>query len=172
MDLYKKNRWLFWLMLFLIILNVSALVAYFVFKQNPPTTPVTTQADPSEILREELTLTQEQTEQVAEINHQYRLVALPISDSIKQTRATILSELSQTNPDTNRLYQLAYTMALLQNQMQRASIRQYLELKAVVTPEQAMKLSTLYHELYGTPMKKKNMQHRFRGGRFKSSPSF
>lgn len=172
MDLYKKNRWLFWLMLFLIILNVSALVAYFAFKQDAPATPETTRETPSEIFRQELALTPEQTEKVGEINYQYRSEVLPISDSIKSIRSYILNELSQSNPDTTILYHLASEMALLQNLMQRASIRQYLDLKSVVTPEQALKLSALYHELYGSPMKKKNMQHRFRGGRLKSSPSY
>jgi Spy/CpxP family protein refolding chaperone len=172
MDVYKKNRWLFWLMLFLIILNLSALFAYFAFRQEEPASPETTQAKPAEIFREELALSPEQTEKVEEINNNYNSMALPVADSIRKTRAHILNELSQSNPDTGKLYNLASQMAQLQNLMQRASIRQYLDLKSVVTPEQALKLSALYHELYGSPMKKKNMQHRFRGGRFKSSPSF
>ena len=61
-------------------------------------------------------------------------------------------------------------IALLQKQMQNASVDQYLALKEICTPDQCKRLSALYYELYGYQFKDDNgqenkRQHRHRGGR-------
>ena len=58
-------------------------------------------------------------------------------------------ELSKDKPDTNLLNKCGEEICLLQKQMQKASVRQYVALKEICNPVQCQRLSALYFELYG-----------------------
>jgi hypothetical protein len=62
------------------------------------------------------------------------------------------------------LENLILQLTELQRKMQHANVNQYMMLKRIVTPEQANRLSALYRELYGCPMKDKRMQPGQRDG--------
>jgi Spy/CpxP family protein refolding chaperone len=165
MELYKKNRLVFWVLIFLVIVNLSALVTFLIYQQNKPKTEGCSNMSPGSSFREELNLTVKQSEKITSINNRQREIAEPIVEAIKEKRSEIVEELSKKLPDTAALSLLAFKLSGLQYQLQRANIRQYLELKTVVTAEQAQKLSALYRELYGCPMKEKGMQYKHRNGK-------
>jgi len=168
MDTYKKNRFLFWLLIFLVVVNLSAIVTIFVFTRQPSPVACGEASSKSGVaLCEQLDLTELQSKKVEEINILYREVTSPIVAKIKEKRAEILDELNKENPDTLRLNNLAMDLTSLQSQMQRANFRQYLELKTVCTPEQVHRLSALYRDLYGCPMKnqRNGQQNRHRYGK-------
>jgi hypothetical protein len=165
MELFKKNRLLFWLLIFLVIMNITAVATYFIYRQNLLENEGCEKPEGDCTLRNELGLSPVQAEKITVINTNYREIAEPVVEAIKEKRSMILDELSKAVPDTNLLYAMAHDLSELQTLMQRANIRQYLALKTIVTPAQALKLSALYRELYGCPMKEKGMQHRYRKGK-------
>lgn len=171
MDLYKKNRFLFWLLAFLVIMNLSAVATYFIYRQKSAETVECKKGAGECTFSEELELSDEQAKKVDAVNMKHKEIAVPIVDSIKEKRALILEELTKKEPDTNSLNNYASELADFQNQMQRVNIRQYLELKKIVTADQAQKLSAIYRELYGCPMQEKGMQHRNRKGQSKQGCS-
>ena len=65
------------------------------------------------------------------------------------TAYLLLEELAKARPEYNLLDNYAENISLLQKQMQKASIHQYLSLKAISNPDQCRRLSALYYELYG-----------------------
>lgn len=165
MNFFTQNRFVFWTLILLVLINVSALASFFIFSRQE--TPAAACCPPEETgqraLSNELGLTQSQAEKVAQINRDYKLQAEPIAAAIKEKRELILSELEQNESDTIVLNQIVKSLAILQIEIQQKNISQYLELKKVCTPEQTHRLSTLYRDLYGCPMRENsNMNHRNR----------
>lgn len=165
MESLYKNRFLFWILIFLIVVNLSALATYFLFPKRPAEVTCSSSAmEPGCALHAELNLTDDQIRLVDKINSEYKEVSKPISEEIKSKRAAILDELASDIPDTLNINQLSLEISKLQSQLHRENIRHYLELKKVCNTDQAMRLSNLYRELYGCPMQEqgRGMQHRYR----------
>jgi len=165
MELYNKNRLLFWLLIVLVVNNIAALASFFIFSKKA-VAPVCEK--PSAMtcsgFCEELELTPTQTEKVEAINRNYKNNAATIVIEIKNKRIEILNELNKEKSDTSVTNKLASELSFLQSNLQRENIRQYLELKKVCTPEQAQLLSALYRDLYGCQMQGKGMKNRYRHG--------
>jgi len=153
METVQKNKTLFWIMMFLIVVNLAALATYFFFPRPPQVVACSEYSSaPGCMLHAELDLTGEQAALVDEINTEYRSESAPIAEKIKEVRTSVLDELSSELPDTVKLNGYSVELSQLQGQLHRQNIHHYLELKKVCTPDQAMRLSTLYRELYGCPM--------------------
>jgi len=168
MELYKKNRLLFWLLLLLIVINLSALISFFFFMQKQPDSVCTeTQPSGENVLQKELGLSDTQLISVEDINATYRRVSEPMAAAVREKRMQIMDELEKAKPDTNLLLRYTSELTLLQNNLQKENIRQYLGLKEICNPDQLPRLSELYRDLYGCPMKGKGMKHRYRHGQNK-----
>lgn len=153
MESLQKNRLLFWTLLFLVVVNLSALATYFLFPQKPAIVACSEgPMRPGCALHMELDLTEEQIGQVDNINAGYQEVSRPVSEKIKELRAAILDELASDNPDTSAIQRISAEISTLQSQLHNENIKHYLDLKKVCTPEQARLLSNLYRDLYGCPM--------------------
>jgi Spy/CpxP family protein refolding chaperone len=169
MNFFHKNRYVFWVLIILIVINISALVSFFLFAQTtPPASCCPADGKLGHSFSNELGLSAAQTEKVSSINQNYKATAEPIVASIKDTRGAILNELEQETPDTSLLNRLTEELSILQKNIQKENINQYMELKKACTPEQAQRLSALYRDLYGCPMQAKGMQHQYRHGQGKN----
>jgi hypothetical protein len=169
MNFFNKNRLIFWLLLFLVVINISALVTFFLFysgqkKQSSQNTG----KQSFSMFQKELSLTPIQSEKVCSINAQHRSISEPVSTALKEKRSQLLEELSLEQPDTLLLRKYAEEIGDLQKEMQMALIRHYLDLKTVCDSCQCQKLSSFYFQLYDSkgPGKGmgKQMQHRNRHG--------
>ena len=169
MEAAKKNRLLFWLLLFLIAINLSALVSFFFFVQQKPLMECNVnQEGKCNLFKQELNLSEAQMIRVEEINSRYRNASEPLVAAIREKRNKIMHELENETPDTLLLSSYAMQLSLLQNQMQKENISQYLALKKICNSDQLQRLSGLYRDLYGCPLKEKRMQHRYRHGQEKN----
>jgi hypothetical protein len=166
METYHKNRLLFFVLIFLIVVNLAALGTYLFY---PVKTSVVACGDegatPGCLYQTRLDLTDEQTRQVDQISEEYLKVSRPLADSIKKLHGEILDELSVTDPDKSYLNDLTEELAEMQVRLQKENIDHYLALKQVCTPEQALRLANLYRELYGCPMygPDRKVKHRHHG---------
>jgi Spy/CpxP family protein refolding chaperone len=169
MNFFNKNRLMFWLLLFLVLINISALVTFFMFYSSQKKQPAENAGLQSfKVFQKELSLTPFQSEKVCSINALHRTISEPIISALREKRSELLEELSSDKPDTLLLKQYAEEIGNLQKELQMASVRQYLDLKVVCDTCQCRKLSSFYFELYGSkgPGKGmgKQMQHRNRFG--------
>lgn len=165
METYHKNRWLFWVLIFLIIVNLAALGTYFFFPRQQTVIACEEGAvTPGCVYQTRLDLTDEQAHQVDLISEDYLKTSRPIAHEIKSIRGSILDELTVDQPDTSYLNELSSALAELQGQLQRKNIEHYMALKEVCNPEQAMRLSNLYRELYGCPMQVQGRKFQHRHG--------
>lgn len=150
METSSKNRILFWILIFLIVLNVSAMISFWLYyaRKNKPVAE-TGAEKPGWALQQELSLSPEQTEAVAGINVRYRNISVQLAEDIREKKTELMSELSAGQTDTAKAYSIVDELAVLRNQLQESNIRQFLELKKVCTPSQVEKLSAIYSEFYG-----------------------
>jgi hypothetical protein len=172
MNFFLKNRFVFWLLVFLVVVNLSAFVTFIVFfSGNYRATGNNQNENTGLAFRKELSLSPSQSEKVNVVLAGYRKATEPVTAGIRDYRAQILEELTKEKPDTEVLNRCGEQVCLLQKQMQKASVIQYMALKEICNPEQCQRLSALYFELYGCQgqckgmMKGKGMMHQNRGGK-------
>jgi hypothetical protein len=169
MEIFKKNRLLFWLLLFLTVLNVSALISYFIFRnKNSESLCEREHQGKCNYFQQELNLSESQVKKVEDINTAYSMTSEPLVADIREIRSSILNELEKTDPDTALISEYSRNLTLLQLKMQKANINQFLALKKVCNTIQLQRLSALYRDLYGCPVKEKGKQHRYRHGQGKN----
>lgn len=164
------NRFILWALIFLAIINISALLSFFLFDRNSSNIPVNVAVGkPGQVLKTELSLTDEQELKVKSINSVYKVQSEPIVDSIKSAKSRLLEELSKEKTNTQTINSILKELGIHQNNLQQANVKQFLALKQVCTPEQTQKLSGIYAELYGCSAngngEGKGMKHRHRYGK-------
>lgn len=161
MENRQKNRLLFRVLLFLVVVNLAALATWAFYPFRQESGQVAAEAvEPHCMYKTRLQLTDAQTAEVNLLSEDYRQRSAPLADQIRSLRGEILDELSSDRPDTSRLNRLTLELSGFQAQLQRENIHHYMALKEVCTPEQAMRLSNLYRELYGCPMQEgQGMRH-------------
>jgi len=173
MNIFNNNRTIFWILIFLVLINTAALATYFFMISKPVTEPSAASAlKRGFALRQELSLTPDQALKVNEINTTYRASSEPVVAKVREKKAELLDELSKENTDTAVVVKLTNEVLDEQKKLQVANIKQFLDLKKVCTPEQTQKLSQIYAELYGCEFKGQGrgqgngnqMRHRHRYG--------
>lgn len=148
MNFFSNNRVLFWILMFLVLVNISVLAGYFIIFRNPVNPSVST-SRPGWALKKELSLTAEQTVKVQAINAAYKAAADPLIQNIQETKAGLLNELSRESTDTSVVSDLSNQISIAQKKLQSVNINQFLDLKKVCSPEQTKKLAQIYAEMYG-----------------------
>ena len=171
MNFFSKNKVVFWLLIFLVVINLSAMVTFLMFFSKNMTEPtLQPRENPGTAMRKELSLSAAQSEKVEVILADYKNSIEPITANIRDYRSQLLEELAKDKPDTTLLNKCSDQICLLQKQMQKASVKQYMALKEICNPAQCQRLSALYFELYGFQGKGqgmgrgKGMMHQYRRG--------
>ena len=150
MNFFSKNRFVFWLLIFLVVINLSAFITFLVlFSKRTISDEKQLSEKPGMAFRNELALSPGQSEQVNAIFTGYKESTEPITTEIRKYRVQLLEELAKDKPDTNVLNQCVDKISIFQIQMQKTSISQYMALKGICNPGQCQRLSALYFELYG-----------------------
>jgi len=168
MQLDSKSKFVFWLMIFLVVVNISMLVTLILlFSKKTETANPASGEDLINSLSNSLSLSPAQNEKVKVILDGYKKLTDPLIADIRNHRMQIVEEAAKNKPDKAQLHKYEEEISLLQKQMQNASVNQYLELKEICTPAQCERLSALYRELYskGSNESDKGPRHRHRGGR-------
>lgn len=153
MNYFNKQKAVFWIMIMVIVINVSAMVTWYVsyHKEKSPEKDTASCGQTCRMLNEELGLSKDQSARVEEINRKFREDAEPVVASIKETRAAMLDELAAPNPDTAKISSFVNSIGKLQANLQRLAVNQFMLLKQVCTPQQSIRLSSIYSEVYGCP---------------------
>lgn len=174
MNIYNNNRTIFLILIFLVLINITALATYFIYMRKPASEVLPNSGFKQGIaLRQELSLAPDQSLKVNKINAAYQASSEPIVLSIREKKADLLEELSKDNTDITLVDKLTDEIAGEQKKLQVANVKQFLDLKKVCTPEQTQKLSQIYSELYGCVNKGRGngngMRYRHRYGQQKQN---
>ncbi len=163
-----KNKYLFWLLIFLVVVNISLFITLVIlFSNNKETSNPPSGEQLKNSFSNSLSLSPVQDTKVKVILEEYKKLTDPIITDIRNHRMQIIEEASKDKPDKALLNRYEEEISLLQKQMQNASVTQFLALKEICTPAQCERLSALYRELYGkgNSGSGKGRGYRYRGGR-------
>ena len=150
MTIFNNNRIVFWILIFLIVVNIATFTTFFIYTRKTATEPTpVSRSGKGYALRQELSLKPDQSLKVNAINENYKASSEPIVLAIREKKADLLAELSKDETDTNLVVKLADDIVIEQKKLQMANVKQFLDLKKVCTPEQTQKLSQIYSEMYG-----------------------
>lgn len=156
-------------MLAVILVNVTAFATWFYHQRQAVRMEEKASCSGTcNMLTAELKLDPDQKSRVEDINRKFRDEAEPTVAEIKKIRAEMLEELSLEKADTARLSDFIARIGSLQMKLQRSAVNQFMELKQVCNADQTLKLSSIYSEVYGCPVKAKGngkgQQHRYGKG--------
>jgi len=151
MDRLTKNRVFSWIIIILLIVNISALstIIYHGFFHKNRTFRV---IEPQEgfggrFLKDELNLSSAQREEFKTSRTYFFQHTRPLFDSLMKKRIDIANEISSKKPDTLKLYKLADEWGNLHSQLKKQTIRHFLQMKSYCNPAQQEKLSGFFNDI-------------------------
>ncbi len=151
MDRLTKNRVFSWIIIILLVVNISALstIIYHGFFHKNRTFRV---IEPQEgfggrFLKDELNLSSAQREEFKTSRTYFFQHTRPLFDSLMKKRIDIANEISSKKPDTLKLYKLADEWGNLHSQLKKQTIRHFLQMKSYCNPAQQEKLSSFFNDI-------------------------
>jgi hypothetical protein len=170
MDYFIKKRFSFWLVFFLLIVNVAAIstILYHIYSDKPASSSTEESYSAGKIITNELGLSADQKDMFHSINSSYNQQSQKILDQLTEKRSEMLAELGEENPDTLILNTIANDIGDLHAALKLLTIENFLELKKICTTDQQLQLSKIYKDMleseghfkgYG-----KQYRHRYRKG--------
>jgi len=167
MDYFIKKRFSFWLVFFLLVLNIATIttILYHIYSDNAATSTVTVNNAAGKIISTELGLSEHQKDMFSNINNSYSEKSKPILDQLADKRSEMLAELSKTNPDTAILNTTAKEIGELHTALKLLTIENFLELKKICNADQQQQLSEMYNDMLQSEGHFKGYGKQYRHGR-------
>jgi len=152
MDIFTKNRATNWMIVLLVILNVSSLTTIWFLQLRQSPLPQDNRPDNvRHFLEQELRLTEEQAQQFEELRKQHFVETKAIHEEASQLKKTIMDELFASPPDTAKVESLAEQIGSKQTELEQLRFYHFLNLKSLCEPEQVEKFQALIHEIFQPP---------------------
>ncbi len=156
---FSQNRLLIWLVIFLLVLNVSA-ISSIIFQRvrepesvslpfRPPVPDETMMPGEGRFLRDFLELDREQFEHCRIDRHAFQVKAWSITEELREKKIEFLKELDKKNPDTARIEQIAEEIGQLHKTLRLETGEYYLKLRRLCNDQQQQKLHHFFMQSLG-----------------------
>ena len=159
MDIFLKNKFLVRIVAFLLCLNLFSIGYFWLGKKGNddgrrPKRPI---EQVTEILKNELQLTDKQAEELKNIRQDFFDKEQPLSQAIRAKRDSMNMEMFNENTDTAHVKAIAKRVADCEYQMELYRLEQAQQLKTICTPEQLRKIQGIVIDIrdYFQPQKNK-----------------
>ncbi|HAB51624.1 MAG: hypothetical protein A2315_06850 [Ignavibacteria bacterium RIFOXYB2_FULL_35_12] len=154
MDIFKQNRYLFIVIILLVILNLAMLTMLWIGKPerhapqlNPPN-PIEEQNRIRQLLKDELNFDNQQTEQYLRIHQEHREKMRKLNDEIRKLKKQMFDEVLKDVAKPELSDSLLTISQNKQAEIEQLTFQHFLDLKKLCKPEQQNKLKLLIHELF------------------------
>ena len=149
MDYFIKKRFSFWLVLFLLIVNIAAFstILFHIYSDQSTSLSTNENTSPGKIITGELGLNKDQKDLFQSINNSYYEKSQAILDQLTEKRSEMLAELGEEISDTTILQTIAKEIGELHTDLKLLTIQNFLELKKICTPGQQQQLSKMYNDM-------------------------
>ena len=148
---FSRYKLLFWLLLLLLILNVSVLTTILIRNLNqrrilphPPAVMQFHRPGPAVYLKDELDLSEEQSGKFIPIRREYQRKALELNGKITSLRGKYWQEIMKTGHDEDFTHVLADSIGLLHVQLLHETADYYYQIRAFCREDQVQKLNTFF----------------------------
>lgn len=143
MEAPKKHRITKWLNIFLLVINISAILTILLASRSAPAETLSDQFSSDEFLRRELNLTDEQFVEISELDAKIFRVYQNVIDMQCEQQFKLLDELSQEMPNVEYMDSLAVIIGRLQTGIKRQTIKHFMNIRTIVDDEQEVLLDQL-----------------------------
>ncbi len=150
MSYFNKNRVLLWIVVAVLIINLTATVTIIYKMQHPPKRDFHKNERPcaQAYLENELHLTPGQNEEFKRLKKAHHDSVFVLHKMMKEKRAIISENMVKPEPDTTLLYNTTEELGMLFAQTRKLYISHYFELRKVCNPEQQEKLAKIYTRVF------------------------
>jgi len=152
MNSILNKKWMAWLVLILLLLNISALgtIFYFTYHKQHRFHPGMDEprVRPGKELIKELGMDSSQVTVFCNIRHEFFKEIKPSLDQLREKRKLIINEIGKDNPDTLYLKSMADTLGQIQAELKKETMRHYFRIRKICNPEQQKKLSGFYSAMF------------------------
>ncbi len=147
MNFLQQKRVLIGIVIVLLIFNMTMGITILIHVNDEKSNQE--QSQDTDFLKSELSLNNEQVQGLGRIRSQFRATSEPVALRIREIRQQLVDEMSKNQPDTLRIKMLSEEMGKIQGDLTYKIATQYLDIRQLCSPDQALKLNASYHYLFG-----------------------
>ena len=154
MDIFKQRRYLWIIIIILLIMNITALALLWLGRpegrrpQSGPPDPIEEKIRTERMLQNELGFNKIQTEQYLRMRQEHRSQAQQLEDEIRQLKKHMFDEVLEESPQPLLSDSLLRLVQEKQANLEKLTFQHFLDLKKLCKPEQQDKLKLLMHEVF------------------------
>jgi hypothetical protein len=155
MDVFKQNRYLTFIIILLVVLNLATLAMVWLGRPqrsappNKPVVPEREQARMQQTLKDGLAFSDEQIERYMSLRQKYREEVRWLNDEIRRTKKQMFDEVLRDNPKPELSDSLLALTQRKQAEIERLTFQYFLDLKKLCRRNQQDKLKLIVDELFG-----------------------
>ncbi len=144
----KKQKSLKWLNIFLLVINLSAFATFLYMNQNNNSdSEVTDVYKSDEYLKQRLNLTEEQFEQIIEMDQKVFRNYQVLIDIQCETNFELIKELSSPNVSEEKMKELTQKLGTYHTAIKRQTVKHFENVRSVCNPSQQELLNNLLLEM-------------------------
>lgn len=166
MDIIAKNKTLIWVIVILSVLNVITLSSFwFMYLKRPrimprndqmPMPPDRMRGDVDDFLRQELNLTNEQSEKFEQMQREHFKQIDDIFQQIRDTKKSLMDDTFVDSPDKQIVDKLISEISGHFAEIEKLHYQHFTELKSILNKDQQDKLREIFNDIepmMGPPMR-------------------
>jgi len=147
METLKRHRIIKWLNIFLLVINISAFTTILVINKGSASDTVDNKFSSDEFLKKELNLTEEQYQEICELDAKIFRVYQSLLDMQCETHFKLLDELLCEHPSRGRLDSIAIKTGRLYTGLKRQTIKHFINIKSICDEDQVVLLNQLLKDM-------------------------
>ena len=136
------------LLLFLFIINISALVslAYNRWVKTPPSYHQQEASETLETLQEPIALNQKQLQQMKDLRVALESEIITIREQMQNKRQALVTEMNKPKPDLTFIDNIIDEISYLQSRIQKRTIRNLMQDKKILSPSQQNRYFSMFED--------------------------
>ena len=154
MDFFTKNKFSFWIIVLLVMLNILTLTVLWVQKFRPLPPPgsdhpmeMNRPGNVQHFLKRELHLSDQQAHKMEKFRQQHFLKSRKVRRNIHRLKKQIMDELFQSSVDSLKINKLAFEIGNRQAELETLLFYHFMDLKSICEPGQEPKLKRLFIDI-------------------------
>ncbi len=143
----KKQRILYWLNIFLLVINISAFVTFLLMNNSSGKTEHDDRFSSDEFLKTELGLSEEQYHAISAQNNNIFRVYQAFLDMKCELNFRLIEELSSEHPSDSVMDSLANRIGMIDGKIKKQTVNHFKNIRSICNDEQKVLLNQLLKDM-------------------------